>query len=127
MSKGPWVRDPCTGIAISRLVHSFIVNIRNPEAELRVRYPDCNLFNLTSMAAIADKSLEYFRDVMLGSNRVQFAMHREYIVDARGKHVDTIYATHTDSLMCALEQWAQLIQDEPVKVRYAVNSAQCRS
>jgi hypothetical protein len=102
MSLGPWRRDKFTGLTDRQLSHS---DLDRPQKELPARYPDCNIFNVTSMAALVGVTVAHFRDRMLPHSLAIFHFYSEKIIDDRRHNTGTIYAANTTSLMCALEHW----------------------
>jgi len=105
VSRRPWIIDNDSGLSHRKLAHVDWIDLNDVGGSLRRRWPDTNIYNVGSMAAIVGRSQAYFRDSMLSDARSLFHLHRENVVDDRGRVVATLFATHVNSLTCAMDAW----------------------
>ena len=109
MSRRPWIIDNDSGLSHRKLAHVDWIDLNDVGGSLRMRWPDTNIYNVGSMAAIVGRSPAYFRDAMIAYAKSFFHIHRENVVDARGRVVATILGTHVNSLCCGMDVWRRAL------------------
>ena len=107
MSNSSWKCCPYTGLPLVRLERGSDVPITADGFFDTSRFPDSNLFNVASIAAVCGfKDTAYFRDRVLQDPDCPIHFHKMAVVDERtGRRVGEVYATHQNSAVAGGEMW----------------------
>ena len=126
MSRGPWKRDPLTGIPLATLAQLDEAQLA-ADGSLNIELPsDCNLFCVNSIAALCGfRDAGYFRDEVLTRLDCPIRVRMIELTTAESRRVvATIYATHTNSALAGGEKWHAVVQAAVRQRATGVNSGQ---
>jgi len=106
MAKNRWKRDPLTGLTRKQLEDLPGRYVTRDGLFNCAALPDCNLYDVRTIAAEANYDARYFRDVVLTHSGSPFHVHKISAENADGsKGRILVYATHTDSAHAGREQF----------------------
>lgn len=100
----PMALDPYTGRPLSKLMHLDGFSGTNARDYLQRQYPDTNIANLCSMAAIVGKTPAYVEQ-LLAQNPDLIHSHRLRVIDHRGKCLMALHQTHVSSLVAGFQAY----------------------
>lgn len=124
MSKESWKRDPRTGLPVSVFDRCDLRYVDDRGQFDVARYPDCNVFNVASLAARAGfRDPRHFRDKVLLHSQSPFHVHRiEVRDDMDGRYLATVFATHANSAEAGGKMW-QAMKREEARSRATISPA----
>jgi hypothetical protein len=108
------VIDAYTGRPLSKLTHLENFFGTDSGQFLQSMFPDTNIVNVDSKAAIVGKSPAYVEQVML-QNPDLIHFHTLCVTDHRGRCLMTLLLTHVSSLTAGFESYDAMVREGQIK------------
>ena len=113
MSKGPWKRCLMTGLTRALIARADDSYLNAQGGFDTATLPDCNLFNVRSIAVAAGfDDPRYFVGHVLPNTASNFHVHTTTVSDPEGHYLAKVVATHTNSALAGGLIWHARIREE---------------